>query len=106
MTSEQRKRALESLIFLTQKRDETIKAKAVANGSKQRIWMDKDEKRSPTVMLESIMLTCVIDAYEKRDVAVVDIPNAFIQTKHEGKVVHMKVRGQLATILCSTAPEV
>ena len=26
------------------------------------------------------MLTCVIDAQENRDVAVVDIPNAFVQT--------------------------
>jgi len=26
------------------------------------------------------MLTCVIDAQEDRDIAVVDIPNAFVQT--------------------------
>jgi hypothetical protein len=57
-------------------------------------------------MLEAIILTCVIDTHENHEVAVVDIPNAFIQTEHEGKMVHMKFRGQLATIFCSTAPEV
>ena len=31
--------------------------------------------------LTAIMLTCMIDAFEKRDVATVDIPGAFLQTK-------------------------
>jgi hypothetical protein len=34
---------------------------------------------------EAVLLTCIIDAEEGRDVAVVDIPNAFIQTKTEDK---------------------
>ncbi len=34
---------------------------------------------------EAVMLTCVIDATKKRDVVVVDIPNAFIQTVVEMK---------------------
>jgi hypothetical protein len=33
-----------------------------------------------TVSAEAVMLTCVIDAVEDRDIAVVDIPNAFAQT--------------------------
>ncbi len=35
---------------------------------------------SPTVTAEAVMLTCVIDVQEDRDIAVVDIPNAFVQT--------------------------
>ena len=37
------------------------------------------------------MLTCMIDALEKRDVATVDIPGAFLQTKmpKEEKYVHI-----------------
>ena len=106
MSEENRRKALESLIFLTEKRDGQIKGRACANGSKQRQWMDKRTTTSPTVALESILLTCVIDAKEERDVATVDIPNAFIQTDNEGEIVIMKVRGQLAEILCSTAPEI
>ena len=33
--------------------------------------------------MDSVLLTCIIEAKEKRDVAVVDFPNAFIQTKVE-----------------------
>ncbi len=56
------------------------------------------------------MLTCVIDAQEERDVAVVDIPNAFNQTvvseeDAEHRVV-VCIRGPLFDILVSMAPEV
>jgi hypothetical protein len=37
----------------------------------------------PTVATESVLLSCIIDAEEELDVAVVDIPNAFVQTRVE-----------------------
>jgi len=37
----------------------------------------------------------VIDALEERDVAVVDIPNAFVQTRMDDEKVIMKMRGIL-----------
>ncbi len=56
------------------------------------------------------MLTCVIEAQESRDVAVVDIPNAFVQTvvSNEDKehCVIVRKRGPLVDILVSLAPEV
>jgi hypothetical protein len=70
-------------MFLTEKRDGTIKARNVTDGRKQRTWMSKEEAASPTVMLESVLLTAVIDAKENRDVCVVDIPHAFVQTPNE-----------------------
>ena len=56
------------------------------------------------------MLTCVIDAQEDRDVAVVDIPNAFAQTivseeDAEHRVI-VCIRGPLVDILVSIAPNV
>jgi hypothetical protein len=42
--------------------------------------LSKDDSSSPTVSLESIFLTGVIDAKEGRDILTADIPNAFIQT--------------------------
>ena len=41
LTPQERRKAMESLIFLTEKRDGKIKARACANGSVQRKWMDK-----------------------------------------------------------------
>ena len=106
-----RRTAMESLIFLVEKRDGRIKARNVADGSKQRTWMSKEEAASPTVALESVMLSAVIDAKEEREVAVVDIPNAFIQTENERLQDHhkkdiLKVKGRLADMLIMIAPEV
>ena len=83
MSPTERKKALESLIFLVQKKDGRIKARHCANGSKQHKWMRADKLASPTVMTESVLLTAAIEAKEKRDVATFDIPNAFIQTMVE-----------------------
>ena len=105
LTVEERKKALESLIFITEKRDGRIKARACANGSKQRQWMSKEDTSSPTVSLQSVFMTCAIEAHEGREVAIIDIPNAFVQTPHEGETVIMKVRGELANILVETSPE-
>ena len=40
--------------------------------------MSKEEVSSPTILMESVFLTAIIEAKEEREVAVVDIPNAFI----------------------------
>jgi hypothetical protein len=52
----------------------------VAGGSKQRDYISKEYASSPTVATESVLFSCIIDAEEEWDVAVVDIPNAFVQT--------------------------
>ena len=45
----------------------------------QRNSHDKEDKNFPTVFIESLFLTCLIDAYEGRDIMSMDIANAFIQ---------------------------
>jgi hypothetical protein len=100
----ERKKALESLIFLVEKKSGKVKARHCANGSVQRKWMDEDKTSSPTVMTESVLLTSTIDAEEGRDVATMDIPNAFIQTEVEetdedGDRIIMKIRGAMVDML-------
>ena len=79
----------------------------VAGGNKQRGTIEKEDATSPTAALESVLLTSTIDATEERDVAVIDIPNAFIQTiiKDDKDKVVLHLRGKLAGILIKTAPE-
>ena len=48
----------------------------------------------------------MIEAEERRDVATVDIPNAFIQTDMGDEVVIVKARGILADLLVAAAPKV
>jgi hypothetical protein len=56
-----------------------------AGGNKQCGTIDKQDASSPTTALEYVLRTAVIDAKERREVAVIDIPNAFVQTHLECK---------------------
>jgi hypothetical protein len=104
----QRQMVLESHMFLKEKRDKTIKGRTVAGGNKQRDYISKEDSSLPTVATESVLLSCIIDAEEGRDVAVIDIPNAFIQTpvEDEKDMAFIKIRGVLVDILCEIAPDV
>ena len=79
----QKKSVLESHMFIKEKRDRKIKGRTVAGGNKQCDFISKEEVISPTVATEAVLLTCIIDTEEDRDVAVINIPNAFIQTRIE-----------------------
>jgi hypothetical protein len=111
MTQEERRKTVEALMFLTEKRDKTIKGRMVYNGKPTREWMSREDSTSPTAALESIMLTAIVDAKEGRDVMTCDIPNAFIQTKLpniedcEERVI-MKITGVLVDLLVDISPEV
>ena len=72
LTPEQRLDALAYLMFLKRKRSGKVKSRGCADGRKQRAWTSKEEVTSPTVAMEAVFLTAVIDALENRDVAIVD----------------------------------
>jgi hypothetical protein len=95
-------------MFLKEKRSGKIKGRTVVGGNKQRDYISKEDATSPTVAMESVLLTCIIDAEEGRDVAIVDIPNAFIQTciEDEKDMAFIKIRGVLVDILVEIAPDV
>ena len=60
-------------MFITEKQDGTITARACADGQKQRGYMPKEEVVAPTVMLEFIFIIAVLEAKERRDVAVMNL---------------------------------
>jgi hypothetical protein len=108
LTHAERQSILESHMFLKEKRTGTIKGRTVAGGNKQRDFISKEEASSPTVATEAVLLSCIIDADEGRDVAVIDIPNAFIQTRIENEedMAIIKIRGILVDMLLDIAPDV
>eukprot|EP00957_Ditylum_brightwellii_P184341 14041164-Ditylum_brightwellii.AAC.1 len=79
MTRQEKKESLQYLMFLKKKRCGRIKGRGCADGRKQRVHTHKDDTSAPTVATEALMLSCLIDAMEGRDVATVDIPGAFMQ---------------------------
>ena len=76
---------MESLLFLTEKRDKMVKSQHCANGSTQHAYMECDKVTSLTIRIEGILLATVIEAQEGQDVATCDIPNTFVQTHVEEK---------------------
>ena len=93
LTSEQRKEALAYLMFLKRKRCGKIKGRRCADGRKQRVYIAKEESTAPTVSTEAVFLTAIIDAMENRNIAVLDVPGAFIQAEIE-ELVHVRFTGE------------
>eukprot|EP00957_Ditylum_brightwellii_P022285 1681679-Ditylum_brightwellii.AAC.1 len=74
LIQDEKKKLLQYLMFLTKKRCGRIKGQRCADRRKQCSYIPKDDTSAPTVAIESLMLSCFIDAKEGRDVATVDIP--------------------------------
>ena len=74
-------------MFLTKKRDGTMKAWACADGRQQQEFTNKDNAASPTAMIELMFITTAIDAKEHRDVAIIDLPRAFLHASNNKKVI-------------------
>jgi hypothetical protein len=110
MKPSERKKAQIALMFLTEKRDKSVKGRMVYNRKPTSKWLSGEEAASPTAALESILTTGVIKAKEERDVMTCDIPNAFIQAylpkKEPGEDrVMMKITGVLVDMLVDINPE-
>ena len=103
LSREEKRKALAYLMFLKKKRTGRSRARGCADGRKQREELTKDEVSSPTVSIESVMLSCTIDAHENRDVATVDVPGAFLQADMEDTV-HMRIDGTMAELLIRLDP--
>ena len=66
--------------------------------------MQKEDTSSPTMAIESLFISATLDALERRNVATVDIPGAFMQADLVGDV-HMKLEGKIADLLTELEPD-
>ena len=104
LSREERRNALTSLMFLTEKRSGEVKARACANGSAQRTHIAKEEAAAPTVSPDAIFVQATIYAHENRDVATCDIPGAFLQADNPDYVL-MRLDGILAELMVQVDPK-
>ena len=107
LTPQQKAEAMRSLMFLTEKRDGCTKARVCANGSSQRrrIGYKKEDSASPTVATDSVFITGVIEAHERRKVVYYDIPGAFLHADCEDEDTFVQLRGKLADLLVLVEPK-
>ena len=78
-----------------------------SKGNGTREWLTKEDTSSPTASLEAITVTCVIDAFERRDMMSLDLHNAYIQTlmPEDAKAqVMMKITGSLVDMMIKIDP--
>ena len=77
LSGSDKEKALDAVNLIKNKRDGTIKGITCANGNKQIKYLSKGEIiASPTVLLETLFTTLLIDTYEERDVTSFDVPGA------------------------------
>ena len=107
LTREEKRRALEAVNLIKKKRCGKIKGRTCANGSKQKRYLKHGETiSSPTVSLEAIIGTLLIDANEGRDVAIFDVPGAYLQAEMPAeKKILMIFRDEFVDIMCEVNPE-
>ena len=103
MTREDIKCALQYLMFLKEMCSGKIKGCRYADGRKQRLYKGKDETSSPTVFIESLFLSSMIDGHEHRNVMTLDIPGAFMQTGID-ETIHIRLDGPLVDLLIKVEP--
>ena len=100
----QRQGALRAITLVKEKRCGRLKGRTVADGRKQRGLYEKSQTASPTVAADALMLTIMIDAHERRDVATADIAGAYLKAKMDDFLI-IKYTGQQVDILCEMNPK-
>ena len=105
LTRDQKYKALHAINLIKEKRCGRIKGRTCADGRPQRAYVPREEATSPTVSMEALMATLVIDAKEQRDVAIFDVPGAYLHADMpDDKFVLLKLEGEFVNIMCDVNP--
>ena len=106
LSSEQKKKSLRAINLIKEKRCGKIKGRTCADGSSHRNYVPREEAASPTLSLEALMALLLINSHEGREVAIFDIPGAYLHADiPDDKFVILKIEGAFADIMCDVNPE-
>ncbi len=110
LSKEQKKKAANMINLIEEKinRGHTddnpvIKARSCYNGKVQRGLYTKEETASPTSSIDSFFLSSIIDAYEKRDVAITDVKGAYLNADMKDVVI-MRITGREVDLFVELDP--
>ena len=104
LSASTKSQALRCINVIKQKRCGKIKGRTCADGRPQRGMYEKAETSSPTASSDAIMLTLIIDAVERRDVATADVAGAYLDAEMDDFVL-MKLEGNDADLMCEVNPK-
>jgi hypothetical protein len=102
---EDKKKALQLLLFITEKRNGDIKARKIDDGSKQCTYDGyyKSDGSSSMTVTEIIFMTGVVDAHKGRHMAVLVVDNAFLYADNDENAI-MLLRDKLAEMMVRVDP--
>ena len=76
LTAEQNRKSLRAFNIIKLKRRRKFKVRMCDNGAPRRKFLPREKAKSPTINLEGILATMVIDAYKYMKVETFNIPGA------------------------------
>ena len=92
--------ALNLLVIIKEKRSGKIKGRGVVDGNKQRSTIPREDIASPTIKLESLTMSFLVDAKENRDVVISAVVRAYLLAEMKYYVI-LKLIGKAVNILCT-----
>jgi hypothetical protein len=104
LTASQKRESLRAVNLINEKRSGKLKGRTCAYGRSQRSKYTKEETTSPTVSTDALMISLMIDAKERRDVATADIEGAYLHVDMEDFVL-LKLVGEAVNIMCQVNPK-
>ena len=106
MSEQEQRRALCTINLIKIKRCGKVKGRRCADGSVQRGYISKEESSSPTISLQALFATWIIDSIEGRKVQTFDVPGAYLHAEiPEEEQVFMKFEKEFVEIMCEVNPE-
>ena len=100
LSFEERKEALNIFTMVKEKRDEITQARACAYGRKQKRYIPTEEVTSPTIQLEILIISLIIDAKEGGDIAIADVFGEYLKAIIMNYVL-VKFTGKTIDIMCT-----
>ena len=104
LTQKEKDEALNSLTFVTEKRDGRVKGRTCADGRDQRGKVTKAESASPTVLSESMNILFGIASHEQRNHMVADVAGAFLNGDVK-EMILMRFIGEMVDYIVAANPE-
>ena len=95
----QKRLALRAITLVKEKCCGKIKGSTVADGRPQQKIFSKDETTLPTVLLEVLLMSLMVDTKEERDVGTADGGGAFLHRDMDDFVI-LKMVGNAVNIMC------
>ena len=83
-----------------------MKGCTCADRSTQRKYVPRDKASPPTLSFEALMVILLINAYKECDIAIFDVPGAYLHAKIPAdKFAIIQIGGEFVDIMCEVNPE-